>query len=281
MLDHLTYVPTYDELLASAQEVLKGLDFTPDYGLVLGTSLGKLLDDMEILRTLDYSEIPHYLVSTVKSHEGKLHLGYLYGHKVACMSGRFHFYEGYDFRQLAIPPRFFKLLGCHSMILTNAAGAINAGYQVGDLMVIEDTIKLTGASPISGPNDERFGPRFIEVTNLFDQAWAQQVQAIAKSLSIPCHKGVYFFAGGPQFETAAEIRAMRILGADAVGMSTVPEAIAGHHCGLRVLGISLMTNMATGVVQGPVDTASVSDVGRESSSYFKRLLEAVFQADRA
>lgn len=231
----------------SADYIRRQIDFTPEIGMILGTGLGPLAEKIENKVTIDYKDIPNFLVSTVESHAGKLICGTLEGKKVVCMSGRFHFYEGYSFEELVIPVRVMKLLGIRALVLTNAAGAINRDYRPGDIMVIRDHIKLFGASPLRGKNTEEFGPRFFDVSRLYTPELRSLALEKAKGSGLKVHEGVYYFAGGPQFETPAEIRAMGILGADAVGMSSVTEALTAGHCGLPLLGISVITNMAAGI----------------------------------
>jgi purine-nucleoside phosphorylase len=263
---------TYDYYKKSAENILERIDFKPEIGLILGSALGSLSEEIEDKVIIDYKDIPNFLVSTVKSHAGKLILGKLRGKNIVCMSGRFHYYEGYDFEQLAIPIRVFKLLGVHTVILTNAAGAINTEYRPGDIMIIRDHIKLTGASPARGVNIEELGPRFFDVSDMYTKELRNLTKGCAKELGIELKEGVYFFATGPQFETPAEIRAMRILGGDTVGMSTVTEAITAAHCGVKVLGLSLVTNMAAGVLDQPITSEEVDEAGRLASSKLKRLV---------
>ena len=250
----------------------------PEIAIVLGSSLGPFAAHLEDPITVDYCDIPNFLVSTVASHAGKLIFGKVGGKRVVCMSGRFHYYEGYDFEQLSIPVRVLKLLGVRALILTNAAGGVNPDYRPGDLMLISDHIKLMGASPMRGSNDERIGPRFFDVTRMYDP----DLRALARKLAADCElrvqEGVYFFMPGPQFETPAEIRAVRILGGDAVGMSTVTEALTAAHCGLPVLGISVITNMAAGINEGPVSDEEVNEVGHTLEAPFSRYMTSIIEA---
>lgn len=258
----------------AADYILERIDVKPELGLVLGSALDTLIDDMENPVIIDYKDIPGFLVSTVKSHEGRLYIGKLYGRSVVCMKGRFHYYEGYDFEQIVIPFRVMKLLGVEGVILTNAAGAVNYSYSVGDIMIIQDSIKFMGASPLRGTNDEEFGPRFFDVLDMWTGAWRKTALEVGREQSIPLQQGIYFFWPGPMFESPAEIRAIRMLGGDAVGMSTVPDAQACRHCGLKVLGLSLMTNMAAGMeLELVLDEVDVA--GKNASGYFKRYLKAL------
>lgn len=223
-----------------------------------------------------YDDIPNFLKATVNSHAGKLIFGEIQGRKVVCMSGRFHFYEGYDFEQLVIPVRVLKLLGIKALIITNAAGGINPDYKNGDIMLIRDHIKLFGASPLRGKNIEEFGDRFFDVSNMYTKNLLNQAYEIGKDTGLNIHSGNYFFASGPQFETPAEVRAMRLLGGDAVGMSTVTEALTAAHCGLPLLGISVITNMAAGfedeLIMQEVDETAKMIEGR-FSSYVENIIK--------
>lgn len=246
-------------------------------GIILGSSLGGIADKIKDPIMIDYEKIPNYLLSTVKSHAGKLIVGNLGGKRVICMSGRFHHYEGYDFERLAIPVRVFKILGVEKLIITNAAGAINRDMVPGDIMLIKDHIKLQGQSPVRGHNIPEFGPRFFDVSDMYTKELRDYAKEIGEKENIKLKEGVYFYATGPQFETPAEIRAMGILGGDAVGMSTVTEAITAAHCGIKVLGISLITNMAAGITGDPVTTQEVKEVGESSGEEMEKLITAIIK----
>lgn len=259
----------------SADHVKSKIEFTPRTALILGSALGSLADDIEDPVVIPYEEIPDFLVSTVKSHAGKLILGELYGRKVVCMSGRFHYYEGYDYEQLVAPVRLFKLLGAEEMILTNAAGGINTGYRPGDLMIIKDHINLAGASPMRGPNDDQVGPRFFDVCNVYDEGLRAMAKGLAHNCGLRIQEGIYAYQTGPHFETPAEIRFLRMAGADAAGMSTVTEALTAAHCGLKTLAISLISNMAAGVDNNRVSGEEVEEVGTRSAGEFKKYLKSI------
>lgn len=266
---------TYENLKSSADYIRSKIDYDVDIALILGSCLGTLSDEIQNQIVIDYEDIPNFLVSTVSSHAGKLILGDLNGKKVVCMSGRFHYYEGYDFEQLSIPIYVFKLLGVKTVILTNAAGAVNKSYKPGDIMIINDHIKLMGASPVRGKNLEEFGPRFFEMTSVYDKDLIEIAKEAAKGLDLTLQEGVYYFAPGPQFETPAEINAIRILGGDAVGMSTVTEIITAAHCGIKVLGLSLMSNMAAGVTSEIITTEEVDEVAGKTAEEFKKLIRNI------
>ncbi len=259
----------------SADYVKSKIDFEPQIALILGSALGRLSEDIANPVEIPYEDIPNFLVSTVKSHAGKLILGELYGKKVVCMSGRFHYYEGYDYEQLVAPIRLFKLLGVETVILTNAAGAINTGYRPGDLMIIKDHINLAGASPLRGPNDDRIGPRFFDVCNAYDEGLRTLAKSLADTCALRVQEGVYAYQVGPHFETPAEIRFLRTAGADAAGMSTVTEVLTAAHCGMRTLAISLITNMGAGVDNNRVNGQEVDEVAARSAREFRTYLKQI------
>lgn len=268
---------TYDFYQKSADYILSKIPCKPEVALILGSALGSLAEEVQDQIVIDYKDIPNFLVSTVESHASQLIFGKLAGKNVVVMSGRFHYYEGYDFEQLAAPIRVFKLIGVQKTILTNAAGAVNKEYQVGDVMVIEDHIKLMGASPMRGPNVPEFGRRFFDISEMYTPSLRKLALECAERLgqSDRVQKGVYFFFPGPQFESPAEIRAIRVLGGDAVGMSTVTEALTAAHCGMELLGLSLMTNMAAGVLDEPVSGEEVSVAAAEAAGRFKQLIREI------
>jgi len=257
----------YQYFKTAADYIKERIEYTPEVGIILGSCLGPLSKRIENQTVIDYKDIPNFLVSTAPSHAGKLILGELEGKKVVCMSGRFHYYEGYDFEQLVIPVRVLKLLGIKKLIITNAAGAVNPDYRPGDIMLISDHIKLFGASPLRGKNVEEFGPKFFDVTDMYTKTLRDRAKQLSEDSELTVHEGVYYFTGGPQFETPAEIRAKRILGADAVGMSSVTEAITAAHCSLPLLGISVITNMAAGL-QKTVTVDEVDDTAAMIESKF-------------
>ena len=264
----------------TADYVKSRAPFAPELGLILGTGLGPLAKQIENPVEIDYRDIPNFLVSTAPDHAGKLIFGTLEGKKLVCMSGRFHSYEGYDFEQLAIPVRLFKLLGVKQLIVTNAAGGVNEGYRPGDIMVISDHIKLNGASPMRGKNLPEFGDRFFDVSRMYTPRLRELALRLAKDTALRVHEGVYFFMPGPQFETPAEIRAIRLLGGDAVGMSTVTEALTAAHCGIELLGFSVITNMAAGMLDQPLTTEEVSETGRMVEERFSAYLKSVIREMR-
>jgi xanthosine phosphorylase len=221
--------------------------FTPRVALILGSGLGVLAEQMSDAVAISYAELPGFPISTVHGHAGELVLGTLAGVPVACMKGRGHFYEGYGPGVMTSAIRTLKLIGCELLFVTNAAGSLRPEVDAGGLVALTDHINLLPGSPMAGPNDDRFGPRFFSMANAYDAETRELVKAVAAEKGITLHEGVYLSAAGPHFETAAEIRAFRTMGADVVGMSVVPEVIAARHCGLKVAGVSAITNLAEGL----------------------------------
>ena len=268
---------SYDFFKTSADYVLSRTGHQVDLALILGSSLGSLAEEIKNSIVIDYADIPNFMETTVDSHAGKLIIGDLGGKKVVCMSGRFHYYEGYDFEQLVVPVRLFHLLGAKAVILTNAAGAVNTSFNVGDIMLIKDQIKIMGASPLRGLNLPEFGPRFFDVSDMYSKDLRDLAKKCAGRIGMTLREGVYFYMSGPQFETPAEIRAIRVLGGDAVGMSTVYEAITAAHSGMKVLGLSLMTNMAAGMLDQAVTAEEVDETAGLAADKFKELIREIIQ----
>ncbi len=219
---------------------------TPSVGIVLGSGLGSFTDEIKIEKEISYSDIPHFPVSTVKGHGGKLILGELSGKKVVAMSGRFHFYEGYNVEDVILPIRVFKYLGVTTLLLSNAAGATNPSFNVGDIMIINDHISMFTPNPLIGKNDDNMGPRFPDMSEPYNRGLIDKAKQVASKNSIAVKEGVYVSVTGPTFETKAEYRMIHILGADAVGMSTVQEAITAVHMGLPVFAVSVITDLGIG-----------------------------------
>ena len=247
-------------------------EFQPEVLMILGSGLGYLGDIVEDPIVVPYGEIPHFKVSTAPGHKGQLVFGTLSGKKVAVMQGRMHHYEGYSFEEIGFPVRVLRLLGCPNLVVTNAAGGVNLDFNVGDLMLITDHIKLFLESPLRGANLEQFGTRFPDVSFLYTPALQDLARQSAAELGITLREGVYMYFPGPQFETPAEVRLARTLGADAVGMSTVPEAIVAGHCGMKVLGFTLVTNMAAGVLPQPLSGDEVNAAAEPAREKFSKLL---------
>ncbi|MFG6148626.1 purine-nucleoside phosphorylase [Halobacillus sp. B23F22_1] len=224
----------------------------PTVGLILGSGLGVLAEEIENPTIIPYHEIPHFPESTVSGHKGQLVVGQLQGRQVLAMQGRFHYYEGYDMKQVTFPVRVMKEMGIETLFVTNAAGGINEEFDPGNLMVITDHINNMGDNPLMGANDEDLGPRFPDMSEAYDRALIQHAENSAERLGLQIQKGVYVGNTGPAYETGAEVRMLRTLGGDAVGMSTVPEVIVANHAGIRVLGISCISNMAAGILDQPL-----------------------------
>jgi purine-nucleoside phosphorylase len=259
----------------AAKYILSETKLRPKTALVLGSGLGGFADDLASAKRIPYDKIPGFPRSTAVGHAGRLVIGKVENVVVAAMQGRVHLYEGYSAQEVVYPMRVFARLGVRAVILTNAAGGINRDFKQGALVVISDHINLQGANPLTGPNDERLGPRFPDMTQAYWKPYREIALLEATRLGIEVHEGVYVALPGPSYETPAEIRYLKTIGADLVGMSTVPEVIAAHHMGIRVLGISCVTNMAAGILDRPLDHAEVLETGKRVKARFVALLRAV------
>lgn len=246
-----------------------------DMAIVLGSGLGDLADSIENAVAVDYHDIPHFPVSTVPGHKGRLVAGTLEGQRVVCMQGRFHYYEGWSLQECVYPVQTFNVMGIGKLFLTNAAGCVNTSWQPGDLMIITDHIKLMGDSPLRGQNPDELGPRFFDMSSVWDAQARETALAAAQKCAVNVRQGVYMLFGGPQFETPAEVRLARILGADAVGMSTVPEAIAASHMGMKTLGISCLTNMGAGILNQKLNHEEVLETGERVKASFTALVREI------
>jgi purine-nucleoside phosphorylase len=266
----------YFDKVTAAAERLRSFG-VPDVAIVLGSGLGEFADGLKDAMATPYSEIPHWPASAVIGHAGKLVLGSLHGKKVAALSGRVHFYEGHDLQTVTFAIRVLGVLGVRTLILTNAAGGINVDFKPGTLMVIDDHINLLGSSPLVGPNDDRFGQRFPDMTEVYSRRLRTIVDEAAAAAGVRVAHGVYVALHGPSYETPAEIRFLRTIGADAVGMSTVPEALVARHMGIEVLGISCITNPAAGVLPQPLHHDEVMEVARRVKGEFSALLEGTVE----
>jgi purine-nucleoside phosphorylase len=249
----------------------------PAIGLVLGSGLGAFARSLEKATAIPYGEIKHFPVSTAVGHSGELVVGHAQGVPVAVMSGRAHYYEGYTMPEVVFPVRVLGRMGVKILILTNAAGSVNVNYKPGELMVIADHINLMGANPMIGPNEEQLGQRFFDMSEAYDPHLREIAEKACWKAGVTVRKGVYLALSGPSYETPAEIRMLRTLGADAVGMSTVPEVIAARHMGIRVLGISCITNMAAGVTKKPLDHREVLEVGEKVKVGLMEVLGRIIQ----
>lgn len=248
----------------------------PTFALVLGSGLGPIGSRIENRTEIPYSDIPGFPIATVAGHAGKLLAGTLADFPVLCLQGRFHLYEGHAPEDVALPVRVLHALGIRELLLTNAAGGINPALQPGSLMLIEDHINHSGRNPLIGPNDDHFGPRFPDMSAAWDPALRQRLKAAAARSGVAVEQGVYLYTLGPNFETPAEIRAFRTLGADAVGMSTVPESLVANHCGMRVAGLSLITNLAAGIADHSLSHKETLDEAEKASARVEKLLLQFF-----
>ncbi|GKS11892.1 purine nucleoside phosphorylase [Paenibacillus chitinolyticus] len=253
------------------------LGFRPTIGLILGSGLGVLADLIEEAVVIDYSDIPHFPVSTVEGHASELVAGTIKGRQVVMMKGRFHQYEGYGAETVAFPVRVMKDLGVQTLIVTNAAGGVNTSYEVGDLMVIQDHINFMFRNPLIGPNDDELGVRFPDMSEAYSRRLGKLAHSVAEKQNFSLREGVYLGLLGPTYETPAEIRMIRTLGADAVGMSTVPEVIVARHAGIEVLGFSCISNMAAGILDQPLSHQEVMETTERVKPKFLQLVLGIIE----
>lgn len=265
-------------MIDKAVEYIKTkIDFTPEIAIILGSGLGELGESIENPVYIDYSEIDGFPVSTAPGHKGRFIFGSLEGKKAVCMQGRFHFYEGWKMDEIALPVRVMKKLGAKYLFVTNAAGGINKDFVPGDIMMITDHINFMGTNVLIGKNDDSIGTRFPDMSYAYNPDMRNLALSCADRLNIDIKNGVYIACTGPSYETPAEIRAFRILGADAVGMSTVPEVIAANHCGFKVLAFSLITNMAAGILDQPLSEEEVLETGARKAKEMQKLIREVIK----
>jgi purine-nucleoside phosphorylase len=265
----------YDQVKQAADAVQTRVRDVPRIAVVLGSGLGEFANALGDAISIPYQQLPHWPASRVVGHEGRLVVGTVRGRRIAALSGRSHVYEGHDLRTVTFATRVLGVLGVKTLILTNAAGGVNTGFSQGALMVIDDHLNLIGNNPLVGANEERFGPRFPDMTEVYSSRLRAAADHAARAIGLPLPHGVYVALLGPSYETPAEIRYLRTIGADAVGMSTVPEAIIARHMGMEVLGLSCITNMAAGVLPQPLDHAEVMETARRVRGQFIALLEGV------
>jgi purine-nucleoside phosphorylase len=249
----------------------------PETGLVLGSGLGPLGEKLEDPVVIPYGDIPHFVKSTAPDHRGRLIIGRLGGKTVCCMQGRFHYYEGYSMAEITYPVRVMHRLGIKTLILTNACGGLRREFSPGDLLLITDHINFMGMNPLTGPNAEGFGPRFPDMSGIYTPGLADCARSAAKDLGIPLREGVYLGYSGPSFETPAEIRLFQSFGASVVGMSTVPEAIVARHCGMKILALSCITNLAAGILDKSITSEEVTEAAGKAGGKFGRLLEEILR----
>jgi len=257
--------------------IKKQVEFIPEIGLILGSGLGVLGEEVENKIIIDYSDIPNFPVSTVEGHKSRFIFGTLNNKKVAVMQGRFHFYEGYKMQEVVFPVWVMKALGISKLIVTNAAGGVNKSFEPGDLMLIKDHINFAGTNPLIGKNIEEFGTRFPDMSNAYNSKLIDIARKCAGTHGISVQEGTYMMFTGPNYETPAEIRMSRVLGGDAVGMSTVPEVMAANHSGMKVLGISCITNMAAGILDQPLNHHEVIETAEKVRTKFVMLVKEIVQ----
>lgn len=259
----------------AAQFLKEKFPTPPQIGLILGSGLGVLADEIEQAIKIPYSDIPNFPVSTVEGHAGQLVYGQLEGATVVVMQGRFHYYEGYSFDKVTFPVRVMKALGVEQLVVTNAAGGVNESFEPGDLMIISDHINNMGGNPLIGPNDSALGVRFPDMSEAYSKRLRQLAKDVANDIGLRVREGVYVANTGPAYETPAEIRMIRIMGGDAVGMSTVPEVIVARHAGMEVLGISCISNMAAGILDQPLTHDEVIETTEKVKADFLRFVKAI------
>jgi len=266
------------EKLLEAVEFINSKNIkTPEMALVLGSGLGDLAEEIENKVIIDYKEIPGFSISTVSGHKGRLVFGSLMGKQVVMMQGRLHYYEGHSIKDIAFPIRVFKKLGIKNLIVTNAAGAVNKNYNAGDLVIIKDHINMLFNNPLMGQNDDEFGPRFPDMSEAYTKSLRELALAVGSKLDINLREGVYACMTGPNYETPAEVRMLSVLGADVVGMSTVPEVLVARHSGMSVLGISCATNMAAGILDTPLNHKEVLETGEAVKNKFSKLIKEIIK----
>ncbi len=276
MSEDLTHLTLYERVEHAARTIRARFDEDVRCGVVLGSGLGAFAEDLEDSVVIPYEEIPGFARPTVEGHAGRLVVGRTGGATVAVLQGRFHFYEGYSRDEVTFPMRVMGLMGIKAVVLTNAAGGINVDFEQGSLMIISDHLNLMCTNPLLGPNDQRFGPRFPDMSQVYSREFQEIAIQQAREMGLELRRGVYAALSGPSYETPAEVRMLRTLGADAVGMSTVPEAIVARQMGIEVLGLSCITNMAAGViVDQPINHEEVMETGARVHETFRNLLRRI------
>lgn len=266
------------EMIQNSVDVIRErTDFVPEIALILGSGLGEYADKIENKITIPYNELPGFPVSTVAGHAGQFVLGEINGRKVIAMQGRVHYYEGYTQREITMPVRIMRRLGVEKMIVTNAAGGVNKNFKPGTLMIICDHINYSGGNPLIGENPEEFGARFPDMSKVYSKEYQKKIRELTKEEGIDLEEGVYMMFSGPSYETPAEVRMAGILGADAVGMSTVPEAIVCAQMGISVLGISCITNYAAGILNQPLDHSEVVETANKVKKEFVKVLDLALE----
>ena len=267
----------YEKIMTAAAYIRTRVSIRPTIGLVLGSGLGGYADTLEDAVRIPYSEIPNFPIPTIPGHSGALVFGRKCGQEVVVLQGRIHYYEGLPQQEITLPIRVLAALGVKTVVLTNACGGVNLAFKPGDLMLISDHINYSGANPLIGPNMDEFGPRFPDMSDLYTASVRKQIKEKALEAGISLQEGVYAMYSGPNYETPAEIRMFRMMGADTVGMSTVPEAIVAGHCGMQVVGVSCITNMAAGVLDRPLSGEEVIEAGKLAAPRFTALVKACLE----
>lgn len=268
----------WEQVQETVSYIQSATQFTPEYGVILGSGLGSFTDDIKVEFTLPYSSIPNFPVSTVEGHKGALVFGTIGTKKVVAMQGRFHFYEGYSMKEVTFPVRVMKYLGVQKLIVSNASGGVNDAYQVGSIVLIKDHINMMPEHPLHGKNDARFGPRFLNMSEPYSRAMITKAKELAQVLGIEVHDGVYLGLQGPTFETISEYRMVKILGADCVGMSTVPEVIVACHMAMETFGISVITDMGNEDNIETVSHAEVLEAARKAEPKVRTLIKELIQS---
>ena len=263
----------WEQVQETVNYINEKINFTPEYGVILGSGLGSFTDEMKVEYTLPYNEIPNFPVSTVQGHKGALVFGTIGDKKVVAMQGRFHFYEGYSMTEVTFPVRVMKFLGVEKLVVSNASGGVNPSYKVGSIVMITDHINMTPEHPLRGKNDERFGPRFVNMSEPYSRKMIAKATALANDLNIEVHEGIYLGLQGPTFETLAEYKMVKILGADCVGMSTVPEVIVARHMDLETFGISVITDMGNEESIGTISHDEVLEAAKEAEPKVRSLIK--------
>ncbi|MBS4983684.1 MAG: purine-nucleoside phosphorylase [Hungatella hathewayi] len=270
----MTMSAVYEKLMKCLESVRAQVDFEPEVALVLGSGLGDYAEEIDIRATLDYHDIEGFPVSTIPGHKGRFVFGYVGKVPVVIMQGRVHFYEGYPIQDVVLPARLMKLMGAKVLFLTNAAGGVNGNFHAGDFMLMNDQISTFVPSPLIGENIEEFGPRFPDMSQVYDKDLRELIKTTAGELQIPLQEGVYIQLTGPAYESPAEVRMCRTLGADAVGMSTACEALAANHMGMKICGISFISNLACGMTDEPLSHKEVQEAADKAAPLFKKLVTA-------
>ena len=263
---------TYEQAQETVKAIKEKVNFTPDYAVILGSGLGGFTDDINIEITIPYTDIPNFPVSTVQGHKGALVFGTIGDKKVMAMQGRFHYYEGYSMQEVTFPVRVMKLLGINKVIVSNASGGVNPSYKVGSIVIIHDHINMFPEHPLRGTNDERFGPRFVNMSQPYSLAMIAKAKELATELNIEVHDGIYLGLQGPTFETLAEYKMVKIVGADCVGMSTVPEVIVARHMDMEVFGLSVITDMGDAENIEEVNHEEVLKAAQKAEPFVRRLI---------